>query len=98
MQEKKENLKKKNQLPWYTISLLLTVLGAISIILLFGVRYYNEHGIVFWSNVFLWFIILLAAALEISRLERLHRKINEEKEKLIIELSEALGNKNVKEE
>lgn len=98
MQEKKENLKKKDQLPWYTISLLLTVLGAISIILLFGMHFYSEHGIVFRSIVFSWFIILLAAALEISRLERSRRKINEEKEKLIIELSEALGNKNIKEE
>lgn len=97
MQEKKENLKKKNQLPWYSISLLLTILGSISIVLLFGVRYYNEQGIVFWSIVFSWFIILLAVALEISRLERLRRKIDEEKEKLIIELSEALGKKKERE-
>ena len=82
---------KKHQLPWYSISLLLTILGAVSIILLFGVHYYNEHGIVFWCIIFAWIVILLGAAIEIGRQEKLRRKVESEKEQLIIELSQALS-------
>ncbi|MBC8416634.1 MAG: hypothetical protein H8E11_09420 [Candidatus Cloacimonetes bacterium] len=87
---------KRHQLPWYSISLLLTILGAVSIILLFGVYFYNEQGIVFWSIIVAWIAILLGAAMEIGRQEKLRRKMESEKEQLIIELSQALA-KNKKE-
>jgi len=96
MNKEISKIHKRHQLPWYSISLLLTILGAISIILLFGVHYYNEHGIVFWCIIFAWIAILLGAALEIGRLEKLRRKIENEKDQLIIELSQALS-KNKKE-
>ena len=89
-------LDKDHQLPWYSISLLLTILGAVSIILLFGVYFYNEHGIVFWSIIIAWVAILLGAAMEIGRQEKLRRKLESEKKQLIIELSQELA-KNKKE-
>lgn len=96
MNKKINKAGEKHQLPWYSISLLLTILGAVSIILLFGVYFYNEHGIVFWSIIVAWLAILLGAAIEIGRQEKLRRKIESEKEQLIIELSQALE-KNKKE-
>jgi hypothetical protein len=96
MNKKINKTGEKHQLPWYSISLLLTILGAVSIILLFGVHYYNEHGIVFWCIIFAWIAILLGAAMEIGRQEKSRRKTESEKEQLIIELSQALG-KNKKE-
>ncbi len=62
---------KKKVLSWFTISLLLTTLGAISIFLLFGVYYYNDNGIVFWSILIAWITILLVASMEIGRQEKL---------------------------
>ncbi len=81
-------MKKKKLLPWYTISILLTILGAISIVLLFGVYFYNDSGIVFWAILLAWITILLAASIEIGRQEKLRRIIEEEKDKLIKKLSE----------
>ena len=81
-------MKKKKLLPWYTISILLTILGAISIVLLFGVYFYNDSGIVFWSILLAWITILLTASIEIGRQEKLRRIIEEEKDKLIKKLSE----------
>lgn len=82
----------KKILPWYAISLLLTILGAISIFFLFGVRFYNENGVVFWSILIAWITILLVAAVEIGRQEKLRQKIETEKDELIKKLSEAEAN------
>ncbi|MBN1326859.1 MAG: hypothetical protein JW996_02805 [Candidatus Cloacimonetes bacterium] len=73
-------------LPWYSIPILLTLLGAISIILLFAVYFFNERGIVFWSIIVSWFVILLVAGLEIGRQEKLRRLLIEQQEKQIEEL------------
>ncbi|HPR16720.1 MAG TPA: hypothetical protein PLD62_00580 [Candidatus Cloacimonadota bacterium] len=80
----------KKQLPWYTITILLTILGAISIVMLFGVRFYNEHGIVFWSIIVSWVTILLGATLEISRQERLRYTTSLEQNKKIKALQEEI--------
>ena len=69
-----EDLMKKS-LPWFTISLLMTILGAISIFFLFGVRYYNENGVVFWSILIAWITILLVASVEIGRQEKLRQRV-----------------------
>jgi len=65
----------KKSLPWFTISLLITILGAISIFFLFGVRYYNENGVVFWSILIAWITILLVASVEIGRQEKLRQRV-----------------------
>jgi len=80
-------MKKHKVLPWYTISILLTVLGAISIVLLFGVYFYNDNGVVFWAILVAWITILLAATMEIGRQEKLRRTIEEEKDELIKKLT-----------
>lgn len=69
-----EDLMKKS-LPWFAISLLITILGAISIFFLFGVRYYNENGVVFWSILIAWITILLVASVEIGRQEKLRQRV-----------------------
>ncbi len=78
----------KKIFPWYAISLLLTILGAISIFFLFGVRFYNENGVVFWSILIAWITILLVASVEIGRQEKLRQQIEKEKDELIKKLSE----------
>jgi len=65
----------KKSLPWFAISLLITILGAISIFFLFGVRYYNENGVVFWSILIAWITILLVASVEIGRQEKLRQRV-----------------------
>ncbi|MCF7813705.1 MAG: hypothetical protein K9N40_04420 [Candidatus Cloacimonetes bacterium] len=80
----------KKELPWYTVTMLLTVLGAISIFMLFGVYFYKEHGIVFWSIIVSWITILLGATLEIGRQERLRRDLNKQKNKEIAELKQQI--------
>ena len=69
-----EDLMKKS-LSWFAISLLITILGAISIFFLFGVRYYNENGVVFWSILIAWITILLVASVEIGRQEKLRQRV-----------------------
>ncbi|MDO9578489.1 MAG: hypothetical protein Q7J16_11440 [Candidatus Cloacimonadales bacterium] len=89
----KKTAKKQTGMPWYIISLMLTTLGAISIVMLFIVYYYKEQGIVFWSIIISWFVILLVALLEISRLEHKHLKLREQYDKKIAELEKALAEK-----
>jgi len=79
-------MKDNQKLPWYTVSLLISILGAISIILLFGVRYYNEHGIVFWTIILAWACVLIGSTTEISRLERVRKILVQEKDEEISKL------------
>lgn len=76
-------MKDSQKVPWYTVSLLISILGAVSIILLFGVRYYNEHGIVFWTIVLAWACVLIGSTTEISRLERARKETVIDKDKII---------------
>lgn len=88
---------RKKELPWYTITMLLTVLGAISIFMLFGVYYYNDQGIVFWSIIVSWITILLGTTLEVSYQERQRRELLIEKEQEIKKLKKELDEiKNLK--
>ena len=84
-------MKEGKKLPWYTVSLLISVLGAISIILLFGVRYYNEHGIVFWTIILAWACVLIGSTTEISRLERMRKLITHEKDDEISKLKDEIS-------
>lgn len=79
-----------NKLPWYTISLLITILGALSILLLFGVYHFGTTGILFWIIVSVWVIILISATMEISRLEALQKQIIKKYQAEIKELREQL--------
>ena len=90
-------MKKKmdqNSLPWYIISLMLTILGAISIIMLFVVHFYRVWGVVFWSIVISWSVILLVILFELGRLERKRRELMKVKDAKIAELEKALEDKN----
>ncbi len=80
----------RNKLPWYTISLLITVLGAISIVLFFGLYYFGASGFIFWAIVCSWIIILIITTLEISRLEALQKFIIKEYESRIEELQKEI--------
>ena len=82
-------MKKKKIVPWYAISLLITILGAISIFFLFGVRYYNDNGVVFLSILIAWITILFVATLETGRQEKMRQKYEKEKDELIKKLTEA---------
>jgi len=73
-------------LPWYTISLLITVLGALSILIFFGVYLYGDSGFAFWAIILCWAVILITTTVEICRLEILQKKIIAEAEKEINKL------------
>ena len=47
---------------WFIISILITILGAMSILLLFLMQYYDTRGIFFWTAIALWIIILIVIA------------------------------------
>ncbi len=70
--------KLKRKMPWYIIPILLTVQGAISIILLFIVFYVINKEIIFWSIQVSWITVVIASAIEIGRQERLRKKAESE--------------------
>ena len=81
--------KLKRKMPWYIIPILLTVQGAISIILLFIVFYVINKEIIFWSIQVSWITVVIASAIEIGRQERLRKKAeskieNQLKEKQVL--------------
>jgi len=83
---KKEIDKLKSRLPWYSIPILMAILGAVSVVLMFAVYFFNDRGVVFYSIIFSWLVILIIAGLEIGRLEKLRKKIQDEHEKYIEDL------------
>ncbi len=72
--------KLKRQMPWYTISIFLTVLGTISIILLFFVYYFIRTDIIFWCIQVSWITVLLGSTIEICRQESLRKHSDTELE------------------
>ena len=86
LQIKKESKMKRKQIPWFTNALLLTILGAISILLLFGVYYFQDQGTVFYIVIFSWSVILIFATVEIGRQEVEKSKIKEDYDKVLKEL------------
>jgi len=62
------------KLPWYSITLLNTILGAISIIIYFGVYFFGDIGWAFWAIIFSWATILITTTIEICRLENQRTK------------------------
>lgn len=83
-------MKDSQKVPWYTVSLLISILGAVSIVLLFGVRYYNEHGMVFWSIILAWACVLIGSTTEISRLERSRKEVIADKNGVIAKLEKEI--------
>jgi len=88
-----KSTKKKKGMPWFAIPMMLSILSAVSIFMLFLVRYYNDWGVIFWSIVISWSVILFVILLELGRIENNRRKIMDEKNKKIIELEKALSEK-----
>ncbi len=72
--------KLKRQMPWYTISIFLTILGTISIILLFFVYYFIRTDIIFWCIQVSWITVLLGSTIEICRQESLRKQADTELE------------------
>ena len=72
--------KLKRQMPWYTISIFLTILGTLSIILLFFVYYFIRTDIIFWCIQVSWITVLLGSTIEICRQESLRKQADTELE------------------
>lgn len=83
-------MKKQQNLPWYTIPLLNTILGALSIVIYFGVYLYGDQGWAFTAIIICWTVILITTNIEISRLDVLQKKIIKDSEKKIAELQKEL--------
>ena len=73
--------KLKRRVPWYIISALLTILGSISIVLLFMSYFVIHNDTFFWCLLISWITILIASAIEISVLENNRKKAKDELEK-----------------
>jgi len=80
----------RRNLPWYTISLLITILGALSILIFFGVHLFLDEGLAFWLLIFSWAVILIAATIEICRLEVLQKKLLKDAKDEIIKLKKEI--------
>ena len=73
--------KLKRRIPWYIISVLLTILGSISIVLLFISYFVIHNNTFFWCLLISWITILIVSTIEISILERHRKKAEDELEK-----------------
>ena len=73
-------------LPWFTNAILLSILGAISIFLLFGIYFFQDQGTVFYTVVFAWSVILIFTSIEISRQEVEKSKLKKDYDKVLKEL------------
>ncbi len=70
----KDNNKTKSS--WFIISILITILGAMSIILLFLMQYYETRGIFFWTALASWIIILIVMAVIFCVHDSIEKKQN----------------------
>jgi len=55
--------KNNTSIYWFISSILVTILGAMSILLLFMVQFYQTQGVIFWSIVISWITILIIVAI-----------------------------------
>lgn len=78
--------KKKNIPPWFISSLLITILGAMSILLLFLMQYYETRGVFFWAVVTSWIIILITISIIFCIQDNLRKK----KDNLIRQLTQEI--------
>ncbi|MFC1887290.1 hypothetical protein ACFLYK_00600 [Candidatus Cloacimonadota bacterium] len=83
-------MNRSKDLPWYTITLLNTILGALSIIIYFGVYMYGDKGWAFWAIIICWAVILITTNIEICRLDFNQKKIIKESEQEIAQLKEEI--------
>ncbi|MBN1948372.1 MAG: hypothetical protein JW784_01380 [Candidatus Cloacimonetes bacterium] len=82
--------KRIKPLPWYSISLLITLLGAISIVLFFGIYSWGWSAFIFWVIIACWAVILIGATYEISRQEFYYRQLIREMKDKINQLEKEL--------
>ena len=77
--------KLKRRIPWYIISVLLTILGSISIVLLFISYFAVQNDTFFWCLLISWTTILIISTFEISILESHRKKAEDELEKQLLD-------------
>lgn len=88
---KDSKMKKKiKPLPWYSISLLITLLGAISIILFSGIYTWGRTAFIFWVIIACWAVIIIGTTYEISRQEFYYQHLIREMKKRISQLEKKL--------
>lgn len=84
-----KNINKKRS-SWFISSILITILGAMSILLLFLMQYYETRGIFFWATLASWIIILIVMAVMFCVQEGISRKIEEKQNDIIQELKNTI--------
>jgi len=75
---------------WFISSILITILGAMSILLLFLMQYYDTRGIFFWTALASWIIILIVIAFIFCVQEVIRRKIEKKQNDIIQELKKTI--------
>lgn len=81
---------KHNKIPWFMSSLLITILGAMSLILLFLMQYYETRGLFFWTIVVSWIIILVGISVIFCVNDTYNHKIIMKQDERIKQLSDEL--------
>jgi len=71
---------------WFISSILITILGAMSILLIFLMQYYDTRGIFFWAALASWIIILFVIAVIFC----VHDSIDKKQNILIQELKNTI--------
>ncbi len=69
--------------PWFINSILIIILGGISIVLLFCMNYYQTTRIFLWAVIIAWSIILIVTAFIVGYQEQTKRKILKEQDQVI---------------
>jgi len=80
----------KKRSSWFITSILITILGAMSILLLFLMQYYETRGIFFWATLASWIIILIVMAVMFCVQEGISRKIEKSQNDIIQELKKTI--------
>lgn len=80
----------KHNSPWFINSILIIILGGISIVLLFCMTYFQTTGIFLWLIIIAWGIILIVTAIIFGMQEQTKRKIRKEHDQAINELKQSI--------
>ena len=81
----KNNNKTKSY--WFISSILITILGAMSILMIFLMQFYETRGIFFWTALASWIIILILIAIIFC----VHDSIEKKQNDIIKELQKTIG-------
>lgn len=82
--------KKDHTSPWFINSILIVILGGISIVLLFCMNYYETTKIFLWAIIIAWVFILIVTAIIFGMQEQTRRTIEKDQNQIINDLKQSI--------